>query len=547
VHNLSAGQYQARFNELVAQGYAPVLISAAGPADTATFVALFEQGISIPWFARHNLRWGPDSDPDSLVHENARAMGEGYIPCSLAVYGTADDRRFAGTWFKNLADPANPAHVTTSPAPWSWWFADRDTHQLIFNAEVEGGMRPDWISAAPDEWQLSVFRDDQIGEWWARHGISGDDYQTEFNARVSVGAMPLVVQAGGTGRATRYSSIFAHSETPAPRQFTSTGSLDRRLTGLDEIIRQFMAAHAVRAGGVAVLRGDEVLVRRGYTWAEPGYPITQPASRFRIASLAKLITAAAIDRLVRNGLLAWNTAAYPRIDQLIHHTSGMNHAQVTQNGVTRNFEPSDELRTIAARLGRTTMPSRDEVIRYMHGEKPDFPPGTQEKYSNFGYVLLTSIIEAASRRSYLRFIQDEILTPLGLSEVRIAATAAGRALPGEVRYDHPGSGLSVLQPSTNAWAPNAYGGVFALENSEGSGGLISTAETIARLISHYAVWGVGGRQPGSRRYGILDGTMAGAESRHDGVDFAYLFNRRVTLDEQNAFTDAIGAFLTASI
>lgn len=565
VHNLSAAQYQAKFNELVAQGYAPILVSAAGPRATATFAALFEQGVSVPWFARHDLRWDPENDPDTLVYENARAMREGYLPRSLAVYGARSDRRFAGTWFKNSASPDNPAHVTTSPAPWSWWFADRDTYQLIFNAEVEGGMRPAWISAAPDYWQLAVFRDDQVGEWWARHGITGNDYQVEFNARLADGALPIVVQAGGTGSAARYSSIFARTETPAPRHFTRTGSLASRLSGLDDIVRQFMEAHALRAGAVAAIRGDEVLVRRGYTWAEPGYPISQPDSRFRIASLAKLLTAAAIERLVATGRLAWNTAAFPRlgvtgtllpdqtldpavdritIDQLVHHTSGLNHARITQNSVTRAFEPADELRTIAARLGRTATPSRDDIVRYMHGESPDFPPGTQERYSNFGYVLLTSIIEAVSGRAYLPFLRDEILTPLGLADVWIAATARGGAIAGEVEYDHPGAGLSVLQPAANVWAPNAYGGVFALENGEGSGGLISTTETIARLISHHAVWGVGGRRPGARRYGILDGTMAGAESRHDRVDFAYLFNRRVTLDEQDAFTDSINRHLT---
>ena len=556
----------------MARSYAPVLVSASGPVATATFAALFEQGISIPWFARHGLRWGAENEPDTIVHENARAMREGYIPRSLAAYGTPEDRRFAGTWFKNLASSANPLSLATSPVPWSWWFADRGTHQLIFDAEVAGGMRPTWISAASDHWQLSVFRDDQVGEWWARHAITGDDYQAEFEARAAAGATPIVVQAGGTGSATRYSSIFARSETPGARQFTRTGRLTSSLSGLDEIVRKFMNAHAIRAGAVAVVRGKELLVSRGYTWAEPGYPITQPASRFRIASLAKILTAAAVDRLVATGRLAWNTMAFPRlgitgtllpdqthdpivdtitIEQLVHHTSGLKHARITQSGTTREFEPADELRTIAGRLGLTTAPSRNDVVRYMHGERPDFPPGTvahciPEHYSNFGYVLLTSIVEAVSGRGYLPFILDEILAPLGLTDVWLAATARSGAIAGEVAYDHPGAGMSVLQPAANLWAPSAYGGVFVLENGEGSGGLISTAETMARLITHHAVWCVGGRLPGSARYGILDGTMAGAASR-DLIDFAYLFNRRVTLDEQNAFTDSLGAHLATSV
>jgi CubicO group peptidase (beta-lactamase class C family) len=568
LHNLSAAQYQARLDQLVAQGYAPVLVSASGPAATATFAAVFEQGISVPWFARHGLRWGPESDPDTIVHENARALREGFIPRSLAVYGSPGDRRFAGTWFRNLASPTNPARVTNSSAPWSWWFADQGTHQLVFEAEIAGGMRPAWICAAPDQFQLSVFRDDQVGEWWARHAITGDEYQIEFNARVAVGAMPIVVQASGTGNAIRYSSVFARTETPAARLFTLTGRLAAGLSGIDQLVRQFMEAHAIRAGAVAVVRGDEVLVGRGYTWAEPGYPITQPDSRFRIASLAKLLTAAAIARLVATGRLAWNTTAFPclgvtgtllsdqnldpvvdtiTIEQLVHHTGGLNHARITQNGTTREFEPADELRTLAARLGRTTTPSRNDVVKYMHGERPDFPPGTQERYSNFGYVLLTSIVEAASGHPYLPFVHHEILAPLGLSDVWNAATGVGGTITREVRYDHPGSGLSVLQPAANVWAPNAYGGAFALENGEGSGGLISTVETMARVISHHAVWGAGGRTPGLRRYGILDGTMAGAASRHDQIDFVYAFNRRVSIEEQEAFTNAFDVHLTRSL
>ncbi|MGE0469555.1 MAG: hypothetical protein AB7L09_12315 [Nitrospira sp.] len=61
VHGLLAAEYQTTFDALMAQGYAPVLVSATGPADRATFTALFEQGVAGPWFARHDLRWDPQA------------------------------------------------------------------------------------------------------------------------------------------------------------------------------------------------------------------------------------------------------------------------------------------------------------------------------------------------------------------------------------------------------------------------------------------------------------------------------------------------------
>lgn len=557
VHGLSAGEYQTKFDALIAQGYAPVLVSATGPADHAIFAALLEQGVARPWFARHGLRWDPEDDPNTITHENARAFRDGFIPRCLAVYGTPEDRRFAGVWIKN-----------DSPTPWAWWLADEATHQSIFDAEIQGGLRPGWVSVAPDGSCLSVFRDDQIGEWWARHGITAGEYQTEFDTRVSAGAMPIVVQAGGTGTDTRYASIFARSELPKPRVWTATGTSDSRFAGLDEVVRRFMAAHAIRAGSLAVLHRERLFVGRGYTWAEENYPTTQPDSLFRIASLSKAFTAAAIDRLVSTGRLTLATRAYPflgimaamlpsqrpdpaidtiTVQHLIDHTSGLKHAHVIENGVERSFQPTDDLRTIAGLLGRALTPSGEDLVRYMYGERLDFPPGSPPggvfDYSNFGYTLLTSVIEAASQRPYVDFLRSEVLAPAGLADVWVGATGASNQLPGEVRYDHPGIGLSVLQPTAMIRVPAAYG-VFALENNAGSGGLVSTAPTIARFISGHAVWGLGGRSVATR-YGEFDGTTSGARSRLDGVDFAYVFNRRVSDDEHDSITEAIDAYLDA--
>src|SRR5207248_10644115 len=117
------------------------------------------------------------------------------------------------------------------------------------------------------------------------------------------------------------------------------------------------------------------------------------------------------------------------VQHLIDHHSGLKHAHVTENGVERTFfQPTDDLRTIAALLGRTVTPSREDLVRYMYGERldfpPGFPPGGAFDYSNFGYTLLTSVIEAASQRPYLDFLRSEVLAPAGLTDVWVGATAA---------------------------------------------------------------------------------------------------------------------------
>jgi CubicO group peptidase (beta-lactamase class C family) len=559
MHRIEAGEYQRRLDVFTSQGYAPLVVSATGPIANAEFAAIFEQGETRPWFARHGLRWDPDSDPDTLTHENARAFTEGFTPRALAVYGTANDRRFAGIWIKDAA-----------PTPWAWWFADRDTHQLIFEAERKGGVRPAWISVAPDWWQLSVFRDDRVGPGEARHGITSAQYQQEFDTRVAEGMMPVCVQAGGSDTNARYSSIFVTSDAPFRRHFAVTGTAIPQLAGIDAVIEPFMRARAIRAGVLTVVKNTATLVHRGYTCSEELATLTQPDSRFRIASLSKIFTIAAIERLIAMGRLQWNTPVFPLLgvtttmlpDQtidpqinaitvahLVNHTSGIKHVRVTQaDGSVRTFEPLDDLRAVAARLGITTTPTRDELIRYVFGEALDFPPGNSpdpNPYSNMGYVVLTSVVEVAAGRPYLDFVQREVLVPHNLFDMWLGATALGGRIPGEVFYEHPASDLSVLQPTATIREPNAYGGRFVLETFDGSGSLVSNAWTVAQFISQHAVWGTGGRNATGRprRYGLLDGTASAAESLASGIDYCYIFNRRISDADHDELTDALKAYI----
>ncbi|MEA3214956.1 MAG: hypothetical protein QOJ19_1112, partial [Acidimicrobiia bacterium] len=515
VHGVDAAGYQARFDELVGQGYAPVLVSATGPASSATFAAVFEQGVNGRWFARHNLRWGDDTDPDTINQENNRAFDQGYVPRCLAVYGEPDDRRFAGVWADN-----------TAPTPWSWWWTPPQEYQRFFAGLVAAGVRPAHVSVGTDGWLVSLFVDRPIGEWWARHLISGDVYQAEFEARVANGLMPIMVQAGGSGDGTRYASVFARDDAVLNRSWTVTGRAGGAEDELDANIRTFMTANAVRAGTVAVARGGTTLTARGYTWAEDGYPITQPGTVMRLASVSKILTSAAVGRLVAAGQLKWDTPAFP----LLGITSALLSDQtpdagtkaitvrqlvVRTSGLQRDY--GTDLRGVAARLGITTTPTRDQLVRYLYGEPLAHAPGTAELYSNSAYSLLTSVIEQASGRSYIDVVLNDVLGPLGLTDVWVATTASGGTHPGEVpAYDHPAVSLSQLQPATDAMAPNAYGGDFVLEVGEGSGGLASSAPTIARLIDTYAVWDDGGRRIATR-HGDLDGTSTGAFSRGDGL------------------------------
>lgn len=338
-------------------------------------------------------------------------------------------------------------------------------------------------------------------------------------------------------------------DSPIGAGFTVTGALDPAYSFLDKLFEWFMRNNNIRAGALAAFRKLESVAHRGYTMTGMGYPVTEPDSLFRLASLSKILTAAAYTRLVATGRLVPAAKAFPLLGvnaalpagtRPFARTRNLTVAQLVSHraGMPRDFDQ----REIARLLNSPVHPSKDQLVRYIFGLGPEFDPVrplSAEHYSNCGYVVLTSVVEQVTGMTLLDFARREILAPLGLSRVWRGATAAAARLDGEVSYDATGTAPSQLAPLSDAQAPLAYGGAFVLENTEGTGGLVSDAPTMARLISHHAVWGTGGRTVGTR-YGEFAGTWTCARSLENDIDYVFLFNRDVPDDNiKNSFNDHV--------
>lgn len=541
VQGLNARDYDTLADSQVANGSHPNLITATGGPSPPLFAAVFETGTLPARFEFHGLRWDVSNAAGTINFENDKAFRKGYIPECLAVYGKPGEERFAGIWVKN-----------TQPVAWAWYWADPHTYQKFFEASVQAGLRLSYVSVAPSGWILSVFRDEPIGEWAARHAITAAEYQAEFDTRTSQGLEPLVVQAGGASNDARYASIFVRSEEPIARQWRVTGEFFEAYFELDGIAQRFMTAHSIRAMSVAVARDGVLIANRGYTWAEPDYPTTEPDTLFRIASLSKIFTAAAAYQLVRAGSLTPTTPAFPFLgitskllpsqspDPDVQKITVYNLAQRT-SGLPDGY--GTDFRTIARLLGRTTTPTRNDFVRYLYGVPLIARPNTTTNYSNSAFDVLTSVIEKAAQSSFLDYLRFAILIPWGISGVHIGATRFGARIAHEVSsYDSPGIGPSLLDLAPDAIAPTAYGGQFVMEIGEGAGGLVTSTGTVARMLAAHAVWDIGPRVVAGR-LGEFDGTGAGANSRQDGIDFSYAFNRAVTEAEHTELTMSLNTLL----
>lgn len=180
---------------------------------------------------------------------------------------------------------------------------------------------------------------------------------------------------------------------------------------LDSIGRAVVAAHTTPGLAVAVARGDRVVFQKGYgmTGVENGWPI-HGDTIFRVGSLTKQFTAAAVMRLIEQGRLSLDDPItrflpnYPMqghlitIRHLLNHTSGIR--DYTQTGA-RWF----------SRIAEDLTP--DEVVALFRDEPLDFAPGERFRYSNSGYFLLGTILEGITGQPYGAYVQ-ELTRPIGL-------------------------------------------------------------------------------------------------------------------------------------
>ena len=174
-------------------------------------------------------------------------------------------------------------------------------------------------------------------------------------------------------------------------------------------------------GSVLVARDGRVLLSRGYGFANLEWSIPNtPATKFRVGSVTKQFTAAAILLLEDRGKLriedpiskyladvpdSWKDVT---IFHLLTHTSGL--VSFTALPEYRSIEP---------------LPITPAQLVGLVRNKPlEFPPGTKSKYSNSGYAVLGLIVERLSGESYAEFIQDNIFTPLGMKDTAYDSNSA---------------------------------------------------------------------------------------------------------------------------
>lgn len=180
----------------------------------------------------------------------------------------------------------------------------------------------------------------------------------------------------------------------------------------DALVRPYARA-GLFSGAVIVARDGVVLFRQAYGAANREWDIANtPDTRFRIASLSKQFTAAAILKLQEAGQIGLDDPvsrympglpagwAPITVRMLLDHRSGL-----------PNVTALADYDSTIARVARQPM----EVVGRLFGEALLFPAGSAQEYSNTGYILLGAVIERLTGESFAEALHGLVLGPAGLS------------------------------------------------------------------------------------------------------------------------------------
>ena len=162
---------------------------------------------------------------------------------------------------------------------------------------------------------------------------------------------------------------------------------------------------------VAVARDGEIVWTEGVGWAdvEGRVPVT-PRTQFRLGSVSKTLTAAAVALLHERGRIDLDAPVqtyvprYPRkpwpltTRQLLGDIAGVHRIRGDDN----DNPPG----------GRCA--SLDAALDTFAGEPLLFEPGTRFSYSNEGYAVLAAVIEALSGESFRDYLWRHVLEPAGM-------------------------------------------------------------------------------------------------------------------------------------
>lgn len=239
-------------------------------------------------------------------------------------------------------------------------------------------------------------------------------------------------------------------------------SLPERIQVARVYLRDVWTRSGAPGLAVAVAIDGDVVWSEGFGFADVEHHVPATAQTvFRVGSVSKVFTAAAVANLAQQGKLDMDAPVqqyvpeFPdkghtvTIRQLASHLSGVRHYRWDEVRPTRRFE--DVI----------------EALNFFKDDSLEFAPGSRFSYSSYGWVLVSAAVQRAAGEPFLEYMRTEVFDALGMRNT-LAETNA---------VDLPNR--AILYEGGRPVAPDE------LSYIQAAGGFLSTAEDMVRFGSAF--------------------------------------------------------------
>ena len=274
----------------------------------------------------------------------------------------------------------------------------------------------------------------------------------------------------------------------------ATSSRAQDIARMEQVVQSYVTNRTF-AGAVLVAHDADVIVSKGYGLANAEWNIpSTPSARFKVASITKQFTAAAILLLEERGRLRIDDlvktylpeapSSWDRITlfHLLTHTAGFPGLQSPPTNRQAAVESPDG--TVAG------------FVTALMQRPLESQPGERFNYTNSGYLVLGHLIQKLTGQTYETFVRDNIFVPLGMQDTgldspSVIARRAGSYTVTPKGLVNAGSPSDRIVPNTSAGLYSTTEDLLRWQNGLYGGKVLSKTSLTKMTTPHKDDYGLG--------------------------------------------------------
>jgi CubicO group peptidase (beta-lactamase class C family) len=152
--------------------------------------------------------------------------------------------------------------------------------------------------------------------------------------------------------------------------------------------------------------------------------------RFRIGTASTVLTSAAVGLLLEKGRLKLDDEIQTYVPEFPDKQWPVTLRQLMGHVAGVRNDGGDEGPLFSVRCERPV-----DALQYFKDSKLLFEPGTQYRYSSYGWILVSAAVEAATDQPYLSFMQKQVFERVGMVDTK--ADSATEPIPNRATFYFP--------------------------------------------------------------------------------------------------------------